>query len=370
MPTDDLTRGRLRATMRTTFRELGLAAAVVAAIGGATALLLVGVGFPAWPGLVALWTGAFGSWYAFTSATLVRAVPLMLTGGAVALAFRGGVLNVGAEGQLLVGAAATAAFALAVPTGGGGLVLLAITGALLAAAVAGAIWAGVAAHLRARYHVLEVISTIMLNFIALHVVSYLVRGPLQEPTRVYPQSATIADALHLPRIPGAGRLHAGFALALVLAVAAGWILRHTAAGFRLVASGESPSAAASAGGIDVRATTARVFLLSGALAGLAGGVEVLGVTLALYENISPGYGYTAIAVALLARLDPWRVVATAVLFGALEAGAGAMQRDAGVPSTLVSVIEAALILAVVSAQAIRSRRQALDTGAYATPVGA
>ena len=281
----------------------------------------------------------------------------MLTGGAVAVAFRGGVLNIGAEGQLLLGAAATVAVALAVPASGK-LFPLTIVAALLAAALAGAMWAGVAAYLRDRYHVLEVISTIMLNFIALHVVSYLVRGPLQEPTHVYPQSATIADALHLPHLPAGGRLHAGFALALALAIAAGWMLRHTAAGFRLVAAGESPSAAASAGGIDVRATTTRVFLLSGALAGLAGGVEVLGVTFALYENISPGYGYTAIAVALLARLDPWRVVATAVLFGALEAGAGAMQRDAGVPSTLVSVIEAALILAVVVAQAIRSRRQA------------
>jgi simple sugar transport system permease protein len=370
MPIGELTRGRIRAAMRAASREVAVATVVVASIGGATALLLVGVGFPVWPGLAALWTGAFGSWYAFTSATLVRAVPLMLTGGAVALAFRGGVLNIGGEGQLLVGAAATAAFALAVPAGGGWFVPLAITGALASAVVAGAMWAAVAAHLRARYHVLEVISTIMLNFIALHVVSYLVRGPLQEPMRVYPQSATIAEALHLPRIPGAGRLHAGFALALLLAIAAGWMLRHTAAGFRLVAAGENPSAAASAGGIDVRATTARVFLLSGALAGLAGGVEVLGVTFALYENISPGYGYTAIAVALLARLDPWRVVATAMLFGALEAGAGAMQRDAGVPSTLVSVIEAALILAVVAAQAIRLRRRARDAGAYVASVDA
>jgi len=370
MPIGNRTRVRVQAAMRAASRELGLATVVVGSIGGATALLLVGVGFPVWPGLAALWTGAFGSWYAFTSATLVRAVPLMLTGGAVALAFRGGVLNIGGEGQLLVGAAATAAFALAVPPGGGVVVPLVIAGALLAAALAGAIWAGVAAYLRARYHVLEVISTIMLNFIALHVVSYLVRGPLQEPTHVYPQSSTIAGALHLPHIPGAGRLHAGFALALVLAVAAGWMLRHTAAGFRLVASGENPSAAASAGGIDVRSTTTRVFLLSGALAGLAGGVEVLGVTFALYENISPGYGYTAIAVALLARLDPWRVVVTAMLFGALAAGAGAMQRDAGVPSTLVSVIEAALILAVVAAQAIRLRRQTPDVGASATPVDA
>ncbi len=357
MPILDEARVRAQAVMRAASRELALAMIVAASIGGATALLLVGVGFPVLPGLSALWTGAFGSWYAFTSATLIRSVPLMLTGGAVAVAFRGGVLNIGAEGQLLLGAAAAVAVALAVPAGGR-LFPLAIVAALLAAALAGAMWAGVAAYLRARYHVLEVISTIMLNFIAMHVVSYLVRGPLQEPTHVYPQSTTIADALHLPHLPAAGRLHAGFALALALALAAGWMLRHTAAGFRIVATGESPSAAASAGGIDVRATTARVFLLSGALAGLAGGVEVLGVTFALYENISPGYGYTAIAVALLARLDPWRVVATAVLFGALEAGAGAMQRDAGVPSTLVSVIEAALILAVVVAQAIRARRQA------------
>ena len=362
----DEARLRAQAVMRAVSRELALATIVVASIGGATALLLVGVGFPVLPGLSALWTGAFGSWYAFTSATLIRSVPLMLTGGAVAVAFRGGVLNIGAEGQLLLGAAATVAVALAVPASGK-LFPLTIVAALLAAALAGAMWAGVAAYLRARYHVLEVISTIMLNFIALHVVSYLVRGPLQEPTHVYPQSATIADALHLPHLPAGGRLHAGFALALALAIAAGWMLRHTAAGFRLVAAGESPSAAASAGGIDVRATTAGVFLLSGALAGLAGGVEVLGVTFALYENISPGYGYTAIAVALLAQLDPWRVVATAVLFGALEAGAGAMQRDAGVPSTLVSVIEAALILAVVVAQAIRSRRQASAAEPSADP---
>jgi simple sugar transport system permease protein len=148
------------------------------------------------------------------------------------------------------------------------------------------------------------------------------------------------------------------------------MLRYTAAGFRLLATGENPSAAASAGGIDVRGTTTRVFLLSGALAGLAGGVEVLGVTFALYENISPGYGYTAIAVALLARLDPWRVVVTAVLFGALEAGAGAMQRDAGVPATLVSVIEASLILVAVGVQAIRSRRQVVGFDTHAQAVDA
>jgi len=331
---------------------------VVLAIVGTTALLLFAGGYAVDSGLAALWRGSLGSWYAFTSATLVRAIPLMLTGVAVAIAFRAGVLNIGAEGQLLAGAAAGAAVALSL---GSLPAVIVVVLALIASAAGGAGWAAIAAFLRSRFGVLEVISTIMLNFVALHAVSYLVRGPLQEPTHVYPQSSTIGEAIHLPRIIGAGRLHSGLLLALGTCIVAGWVLRRTAAGFRLIAAGESPSAASSAGGIDVMATTTLTFLVSGALAGLAGGVEVLGVTFALYENISPGYGYTAIAVALLARLDPWRVVATALLFGGLEAGAGAMQRDAGVPSTLVTVIEAALILAVVAVGALRRRSSLPDT---------
>ena len=210
--------------------------------------------------------------------------------------------------------------------------------------------------LRARYGVLEVISTIMLNFVALHVVSYLVRGPLQEPTHAYPQTTAFNDGVRLALVPGAGRLHFGIVIALAAVAGAGWMLRHTAAGFRLIVVGESPTAAASAGLVSVARVTAGAFVTSGAVAGLAGAVEVQGVTYALYENISPGYGYTAIAVALLAGLDPWRVGLSALLFAALEAGAGAMQRDAGVPSTLVSVVEALLILAVVAVQALRRRQ--------------
>jgi simple sugar transport system permease protein len=341
--------------LRVAFIEIARASIVVASIAAASALLLFAGGYHVTAGLEALWYGSLGSWYAFTSATLVRAVPLMLTGTAVAVAFRAGVFNIGAEGQLLAGAASATTIALAPP-----LVhappFVVVMLALVAAAVAGAMWAGIAALLRTRFGVLEVISTIMLNFVALYGVSYLVRGPLQEPTHVYPQSSTLADALHLQRIAGAGRLHIGLALAVIFTLVAGWIFRHSAAGFRLVAVGENPAAAASAGRIDVARTASRAFMTSGALAGLAGGVEVLGVTFALYENVSPGYGYTAIAVALLATLDPWRVMLTAVLFGALEAGAGAMQRDAAIPSSLVSVIEALLILVVVAAQAVRQRQ--------------
>jgi simple sugar transport system permease protein len=194
-----------------------------------------------------------------------------------------------------------------------------------------------------------VISTILLNFVALDLVGYLVRGPLQEPLRVYPQSATIAMAARLPRILPASRLHAGCLIAIAAAGIAWWILRSTAAGFRLRAVGANPDAARVTGEIDVGRTSSRAFVLSGAIAGLAGAIELTGVTFALYENISPGYGYTGIAVALLARLDPLAVVASGLLFGALEAGASAMQRDAAVPSVVVSIVEAMIILGLIVA---------------------
>lgn len=305
--------------------------------------------------LRALFAGAFGSWYAFGSGTLVRSTPLILTGLAVAIAFRAGVFNIGAEGQFIVGAAAAATAALSL----GSLPPVVLLPTLLVAGMAaGAVWAWIAAVLRERFHVLEVISTIMLNFVALHLVSYLVRGPLQEPTHIYPQTSTFAAAARLPRFGVTTRLHIGFAIAVIACVVAWWVVAHTAAGFRLRAVGANPRAAFSAGLIDVSRTTTRAFLVSGALAGAAGAIEVSGVTYALYENISPGYGFTAIAVALLARLNPLAVIVTGTIFGALEAGATAMQRDAGVPSVIVSVVEAAIILVLVGVERTRSRRGA------------
>ena len=295
--------------------------------------------------LRALVRGAFGSWYAITSATLVRAIPLALTGLCVALAFRAGLLNIGAEGQLLMGAAAGTAVLtlLATPLGA-----LALPLALVAGVGAGAAWAGVAALLRQRFGVLEVISTIMLNFVALYTVGWLVRGPLQEPTGIYPQSASLPKAVQLPLLWSGTRLHVGLLLVIALAVGLWWWQRRTAGGFRLRAVGQNPHAAATIGRIPVARVSLFAFLASGALAGLAGAVELTGVTFALYENISPGYGYTAIAVALLARLHPLGVLATAVLFGALQAGGNAMQRDAAVPIALVNVVEALLILLVIA----------------------
>lgn len=283
---------------------------------------------------------------------LVRATPLILAGLAVALAFRGGVFNIGAEGQLLAGAAASTAVTLAWSDTLGGFVVIV---AMLTGALAGAFWAAIAAEMKRRFHVLEIISTIMLNFIAIHLVSYLVRGPLQEPTRIYPQTPSIEEAARLGVILPGTRLHFGFIIAVVIAIGLAWFFRRTAAGFRVRAVGASPAAAWNAGRIRVERTTLMVFLASGALAGLAGSIEVSGVTYALYENISPGYGYTAIAVALIAALNPAAVIASGIFFGILETGATALQREYGIPSSLAAVAEAALILGVLLVAALRGR---------------
>jgi simple sugar transport system permease protein len=192
----------------------------------------------------------------------------------------------------------------------------------------------------------------MMNFLASDFVSWLVRGPLQEPTHVYPQSPSIDAALRLPTFGPGSRLHWGFVIALLFAAVCAFGLRHLAIGFRLRLVGANPSAAWVTGGVRVAKVTATSFLISGALAGLAGGVEVTGVTFALYENLSPGFGYTAIAVALLAGLDPLWVVPSAIVFGALEAGGAAMQRDAGVPSGFVAVVEATIMLALLAGRVL------------------
>jgi general nucleoside transport system permease protein len=303
--------------------------------------------------LAALWQGAAGSWYALTSATLVRAVPLIIIGLGIALAFRGGALNIGAEGQFYAGAIGATWVGLHVAGRPAGV---AVTSVLLAATLAGMAWVLAPVWLKLRFGVLEVISTLLLNFVAESLVSLMVQGPLQEAQHIYPQSDPIAEAARLPLLPGT-RLHAGLLLALVGAAALWYVFARTLWGFRLRAVGAGPRAAEISGRIDARRMGAVALLGSGALAGLAGGVEVSGVSYALFQNLSPGYGFTAIAVALLARLHPLGVVATGILFGALEAGAGAMQRDAGVPAVAVYVVEAVVIVVVLLAE-VSARRSA------------
>jgi ABC-type uncharacterized transport system permease subunit len=293
--------------------------------------------------LDAFWRGSLGSTSAFFSGTLVRFVPLAIIGVGLTIAFRAGVFNLGGEGQFLLGAIAATLVGLS----GLGPRPISVVAVLIAASLAGAAWAAIAALLRWRFGVLEVLSTIMLNFIAANLVSYLVRGPLQEPLGIYPQTDAIAGAARLPQLWSSTRLHAGVILALVIAIAAWWFLARTAEGFRVRAVGASATAARVSGSVNVERVAFGAFVASGALAGLAGGIEVAGVTYALYENLSPGYGFSAIAVAILARLRPAWVLGSALLFATLETGALGMQRDAGVPSVVALALEAVIILAVV-----------------------
>jgi len=198
-----------------------------------------------------------------------------------------------------------------------------------------------------------VITTIMLNFIAIQLVALAVNGPLQEAAGAYPKSDVFPVAAMLPAW---GRLHLGVGIALVLAVATQLLIFRTAVGFRIRAVGLAPRAARFAGISSERYALATL-TLAGALAGLAGAFEVSGVTGQLYEGISPGHGYTAIAVALLARLNPLAVIPSAFFFGALEAGAGAMQREAGVPADITQIVQGiAVLLSATFAVAVAPRR--------------
>ena len=327
---------------------IGLIAIGLTALTGALLLLVAGHDPIAAAG--ALWRGAFGSWNAFVSITLVRSVPLILTGLAVALAFRAGIWNIGAEGQLYTGAVA----AVWVGVAGAGVPALVLAPAVLGAAcLAGAAWALVPMLMRIRLGVGEVITTILMNFVGIHFAAYMVHGPLRETRGVFAQTDPVVAAARLPPLIPGTRLHVGFAIALGLALGLALVVRGTRFGFQLRAVGASPAAAAVSGRIDVSRVTAICFLASGAIAGLAGGVEISGLTFALYEDLSPGWGYTAIAVALLAGLGPGGVVLTGIFFGALQAGAGAMQRDTGIPAAWVGVIEALVILTVLALDRVR-----------------
>ena len=331
--------------------------AVTLTLGAGSVLLLLGGYDPVAAG-AAMLRGSVGSWNTFVSITLVRSVPLLFAGLAVALAFRAGVWNIGAEGQLYAGAV------------GGVWVALTFTGlpspllvpaVLVASGLAGGLWALVPTLMRLRLGIGEVITTILMNFVGIYMAAWMVHGPLQEQRGVFPQTDRIIEAARLPALIPGTRLHIGFALALAIAAVLGVMLRRSRFGFQIRAVGASPQAAAVAGRIDPARVIFISFLASGAIAGLAGGAEVSGLTYALYEDLSDGWGYTAIAVALLGGLRPGGVVVTAIFFGALQAGAGAMQRDAGIPAAWVDVVEALVILAVLGLDRVRAARAATST---------
>jgi len=313
-----------------------LALAVVAAVSlGAVAL----TGSSPLAAAAAALDGAFGSMLAVQE-TLAKSVPLLWCGLAVALAFRAGVWNIGAEGQLLVGAVAATGAGLLLPAGWWSLVAT-----LAAGGIAGGLWAAIAAALRRLSGVDEVLSTILLNLVALPVVGWAVHGPLQAPGGSLPQSALLPQQAWLWRPFPPGRLHLG-CLLVGLAVAALWVaLRRSGWGLDLRATGEG-WAAARACGVPVARVQAQALVLSGVLAGLGGAVELAGITHRLFERFSPGYGYSGIAVALLGGLEPGGTALAALLFGAMAAGSGGMQRSAGVPAVVTLLVQGLVVVAL------------------------
>ena len=287
----------------------------------------------------ALARGAFGSKQGFAE-TLVQTAALIFAGLGVAVAFRAGLFNIGAEGQLVVGGLCTAiaGAALHAPS------VVEIPLCLLAGAAGGAVWGGIAGALRARFGASEVITTIMLNYIAFLGSNYLVSGPLRGDPNA-PETAPIAATAVMAPIVAGTRLTAALPLAIALALFLWWWLGRTVAGYELRAVGKSERAARYAG-VNAGGVIVRAMLMGGALAGLAGATEVLGLLHRFNAELSPGYGFTSIAVALLGATNPIGVMFSALFFGALQNGALSMQALAGVPKDLIAVVEGLVILFV------------------------
>jgi len=331
-----------------------LAVAMALAFGAvvmlATGVSLADVG----QSYVALFTGSLGSVSAI-SETLTAAAPLTLAALGIALGFRAGLFNIGAEGQVLLGgmAAVVVGFALTDTPAWIHLPL-----ALLAGAIAGAIWAGIAGWLKAATGAHEVITTIMLNLIAMRLVDYLLRNPpIQKPGRADPISQSVLPSAELPRLltwidPNL-RVHAGILMVIAAVIFVYWLLFKTTRGFEFRAAGSNPHAARYAG-MKAGAIIVVVMATAGALAGLAGANQVLGVLGRASPGFSGGAGFDAIAVALLGRSHPVGVLLAGLLFGALQAGGREMQVEAGVSIDLIAIIQALVIVFMAAPTLVRA----------------
>jgi general nucleoside transport system permease protein len=357
---EEVTRNLMRraAPGRAQFEDLVVVpvfAVIVALILGALTMLATDVDLPTiGKSYVALLQGSVGSLNAI-SETLTAAIPLVLAGLGLALGFRAGLFNIGAEGQILMGGMAAVIMGFSFP-GLPFLILMPLC--LLAGAMAGALYASIAGYLRAATGAHEVISTIMLNLMSYRIVDYLLRQPwIQKEGRSDPVSKSVPDAAELPRLlewldPNL-RLHAGVFLMLLAVAVVYWVLFRSKIGFEFRASGENPDAARYAGmksGLIIVAAMAS----AGALAGLAGANQVLGVLDRASPGFSAGIGFDAIAVALMGRSHPVGVLFAGLLFGALEAGGRQMQVDAGVSIDLIGIIQALIIVFIAAPLLVRA----------------
>ena len=334
-------------------------ATLAALIVGAVMLLLLKVN--PLQAYQALWVGAFGSPNAFAE-TLVKATPLLLVGIGICISFRGDVINIGGEGQMIIGAILATWVGLTYTTMPGWAV---ITLAMLAGFIGGAIWGGIPGFLKAYFRVNEILSTVMMNAIAVQLMNFLLRGPLIDPSQAQlaskiPQTARLLEIFRLPRLTPT-RLHLGALIAVVLAILVYILLWRTTLGYRIRAVGQNPQASRYAG-IKVPRYIVLALLLSGAFAGLAGAVQVYGVN---YRMITDGSasgftgsaGFNGIVAALFGQLHPLWSIPASILFGALLVGANSMQRVMQVPSAFVTALNGLVVVFVVSSEFWKRRRQ-------------
>ena len=342
------------------------AAVLLALLIGAVFLVVLGAN--PWTAYKALFVGAFGSTNAIAD-TIVKATPLLFVGLGICISFRGGVLNIGGEGQLVVGAVSATALALSFPHWPGWLL---ISASLLIGMIAGAIWGGLAGFLKAYFNVNEILSTIMLNYIAVFGMNYLLRGPMMDPLQIklgsfIPQTARLPRAADLPRLVPT-RLHLGAGIAVLFAILVYVFLWRTTIGFRIRTVGKNLRAAVGAG-IPVKRYMVLSLLLAGALSGLGGAVEVLGLHHRMFTDGSAfGFtgsaGFNGIVAALFGQLHPLGAIPASFLLGALLTGANKMQRVVQVPSALMGAINGLIVLFVVGSEILRRRRaQRVEKGA-------
>ena len=318
-----------------------LLAVLAALFLGAILILIIGVNPIAAYG--ALIKGAFGTKYAI-SETLVKAVPMILTGLAISFAYKCKLVNLGAEGQLFMGAIAATWLGLSVANVPPVLAIILVS---LFSFLAGALYAFIPGILKAKLNVNEIITGLMLNFLALYLLSYLVEGPWKDPGSLIPKSSVIAASAQLPRLLGGGnRLHIYLFVALALAVLTYIIFKRTTLGFRLGVIG-AEDRVAEYSGLNLSFYKTLAMVISGGLAGLAGYSEVGGVHRFLIAGISPGYGYYGFVVAFLARLNPIGIIFAGLFFSILLVGGESMQRTVGVPIVLIQVIQGLVLFFVI-----------------------
>lgn len=323
--------------------------------------MLLSLGANPLSGYATMFTAAFGSLEGF-SETTVKSIPLLLVGVGICIAFRANVINIGGEGQMVMGALLATAVALAFPAFPSFMLIPMV---LMAGAIGGAFWGAIAGALKAYFNVSEILSTIMLNIVAVQFMNFLLRGPMIDPAEIergtgIPQTMRLSENADLPILLEGMRMHLGVLVALLVAVGAYFLLWRTAIGFRIRSVGYNPDASRYAG-ISVPKNVTSALAFSGAMAGIAGAILVFGseshrmVTDGGSTGFTGSAGFNGIVVALLAGLHPLWSVPSALLFGGMLVGANALQRAAQVPSALIIALNGLIVVFVVSSEYFKQR---------------